>query len=138
MSLEHIIDKIAGDARAEAEKIVADSRAKAESVREDARREAARLSAEILAEAELQGKIEAGRIVTQARLEKRIELLTAKQDLITEVLRRVFEREDLRRTPLKKKIILKGSQKEEIFNPEKLAEELRPRLENSIAELLKI
>lgn len=138
MSLEHIIDKILGDARAEAERIEADSRAKAESVREGARQEAVQLAAEIVAEAERQGKLEAGRIVTQARLERRIEILAAKKDLVTEVLRGAFEREDLRRTPLTKKIILKGSEKEESFNPEKLVEELRPRLENSIAELLKI
>jgi len=55
-----------------------------------------------------------------------------------EVLERAFRSESLEKKGMKKKIILKDGEREESFDQEKLKEELRPKLENYIVEVLKI
>jgi Na+-translocating ferredoxin:NAD+ oxidoreductase RnfG subunit len=82
--------------------------------------------------------LEASRIVTQARLEKKLNILRQKKDLLEEVLKKALDDDSLRDKTLTKKVILKGGEQEEALDRERLIEELRPKLENDILRALKI
>jgi len=138
MSLEKILDKILEEARIEAEQIILESRQKAEEIKQNARLQGKMQADTILKQVERQGNLEASRLVTQARLEKRIDVLSCKKDLIDEVLDKAFQKRKGEKIELKRKIILKDGELEEFIDPEKLKQELRPRLEKDIAEVLKI
>jgi vacuolar-type H+-ATPase subunit H len=138
MSLEKIIDKIRDDARAEADEARAKSLQKAEDIREEARRQAGDLAKAILREAEREAHLEAGRIVTQARLEGKIQLLTAKKALIAEVLEKALAAAPIQGRSLKRKIVMKGGEIEEPFDRAIILDEIGPGLENVIADILKI
>jgi vacuolar-type H+-ATPase subunit H len=138
MSLEKIVDKILDDARAEAERTRAESLRKAADIREEAKRQAGELAGALLREAEREARLEAGRIVTQARLEGRIGLLAAKKSLITEVLEKALGAAPVRGRSLTRTVILKDGEREEPFDRAKLLDEVRPGLENLIADILKI
>jgi vacuolar-type H+-ATPase subunit H len=138
MSLEKILDKILEEARSEAEQILLESRQKAEEITQNARKQGELLANAILDQAKRQGNLEASRLVTQARLEKRIKILESKKDLIDDVLEKAFQKQKGDQIGLKRKIILKDGEHEEFVDQEKLKQELRPRLEKDIAEVLKI
>ncbi len=138
MSLEKILDKILEEARGEAEKILLESRQKAEEIKQNARRMGEMQAKAILEQAERQGNLEASRLVTQARLEKRINILRCKKDLIDEVLGKAFDKQKSDLISMKRKIIRKDGEHEEVVDREKLKQEMRPKLEKAIAEVLKI
>jgi vacuolar-type H+-ATPase subunit E/Vma4 len=138
MSLEKIIGKIIDDARSEAQVIVEESKAKAEEIKAAARREAQDQAERLITEYQKQGKLEASRIVTQARLERQISSLVCKKELIAEVIDTAFKQEKISKDMLKRKVVLKDGEKEEYFSEDNLKEELRPHLEGFIAEVLQI
>lgn len=138
MSLEKIINKILDDAHSEAQVIVEESKAKAEEIKTAARQDAQGQAERLIAEYQKQGKLEASRIVTQARLERQISSLACKKELIAEVINKAFQQEKISKEMLKRKIVLKDGEKEEYFSEDNLKEELRPHLEGFIAEVLKI
>ena len=138
MSLEKILKKIVDDGQAEADRIILENQKKAEEIKENARKESLELAEALLKEAEQQGNLEANRLITHARLEKRINILSRKKELIDEVLEKAFVKESLGKKSLKRKIILKDGEIEESFDEKKLKEELRPGLESYIAKVLKI
>jgi len=138
MSLEKILEKIVDDGQAEADRIILENQKKAEEIKENARKETLELAEALLKEAEQQGNLEANRLITHARLEKRINILSRKKELIDEVLEKAFVKESLGKKSLKRKIILKDGEIEELFDEKKLKEELRPGLESYIAKVLKI
>jgi len=138
MSLEKILKKIVDDGQAEADRIIFENQKKAEEIKENARKETLELAEALLKEAEQQGNLEANRLITHARLEKRINILSRKKELIDEVLEKAFVKESLGKKSLKRKIILKDGEIEESFDEKKLKEELRPGLESYIAKVLRI
>jgi vacuolar-type H+-ATPase subunit H len=138
MSLEKILEKIIDDAQTEADKIILESKKKAAEIKERARKEASGLAEALVKEAERQGHLEASRIITQARLEKKINTLSRKKELIEEVLEKAFQIGAKGKERLKRKIIMKEGESEEPYEEEKLKEELRSKLENEILEALKI
>ncbi|MFQ6069767.1 MAG: hypothetical protein ACE5LC_04495 [Candidatus Aminicenantales bacterium] len=138
MSLEKIVGRVLDDARKEAERITEETKKKAEEMKEKARGEASKLAEALLAEAERKARLEASRLVTQARLEGRIQLLAEKKRIIEEVLEKAIGRAGIDEKVLKKKVILKEGEEEEFYAREKLVEELRPRLESYILEVLGI
>jgi vacuolar-type H+-ATPase subunit H len=138
MSLDIIIARVLDDARAEAERIKAESRRKADDLRSEDRRRAESLAEAFLREAEREAALEAGRIVTQARLERRIELLTARKALVAEVIEQALGKASFRDRVLSKTIVSRSGETVEPFERDKLLDELRPKLENIIAEILKI
>ncbi len=138
MSLEKIVEKILEEARAEADQIIQESLQKGEEIKENARKRGEEQANALLEEVERQAQLDAGRIITQARLEKKIMLLSTKKDLIDEVLEKVFQQLDLKKQKLKRKVILKEGEKEEPLDLEELKHQLRPKLEKEIAEVLKI
>jgi len=138
MSLEKILDKILEEGRDEAEKILRESHQKAEEIKKNARKRGEKEAKAILEQAEQQGNLEASRLVTQARLDMRIKLLGGKKALIDEVLEKAFQKQESDKIRLKRKIIKKDGEREEFVDQGKLKLELRPKLEKSIAEALKI
>ncbi len=138
MSLEKIVEKITADARAEAEKITLESRKRAEEIKQAARREADEKAAARLSEAEREARLQAGRIVTQARLEKKLLVLRQRRELLDQVLTRAFDSDSLRPLELKRTVVVKDGEREEVFDRGKLIAELRARLESEILDLLKI
>jgi vacuolar-type H+-ATPase subunit E/Vma4 len=138
MSLEKILKRITDDARAEADKIILENKRKAKEIKENAREEASKLAEELVKEAERKARLEASRLVTQSRLEKKINILAEQKDLIEEVLGKAFQKSIKSAKGLKRKIILKQGEREEPYDEERLKEELRSKLENEIIEALKI
>lgn len=138
MSLENIIKKIIDDAQVEADEIISESKKKADEIKDAARKEASQLAEAVAIEAERQGNLEASRIITQARLEKKINILSCKKELITEILERAFEKGGVDKERIQRKIIMKDGEKEEAQDRERLKEEIRAALENEIVEFLKI
>ena len=138
MSLEKIVEKILKDAKEEADSIIQESLQKAEGIKENARKQGEEQARALLEEAERQAKHDAGRIVTQARLEERIKILSFKKNLIDETLNKVFRKQDMKDERLRRKVVMKDGEKEESLELEELKQQLRPKLEKEIAEVLKI
>jgi len=138
MSLEKILDKIIDDANAEADKILVESREKAEKIKEEAEKKASELADALVEEAERQGQLEASRLITQARLESKINILSRKKELIQEVMEKAFQKKILGEKILKRTIITKKGEREEAFDEDRLREELLSKLENEIVEVLGI
>ena len=137
MSLESILEKIGREAQAERERIIRESREKAEKLRSEAELEAQKQSAQLLKESAREAELEAHRLVTQARLQKRLRLLSLKKELVDEVLDQAFDRQAEGAVSLMRQVVLKEGIREEILDRETLKQELRPQLEGYIAELLK-
>ncbi len=137
MSLESILEKIGREAQAERERIIRESREKAEKLRSEAELEAQKQSAQLLKESAREAELEAHRLVTQARLQKRLRLLSLKKELVDEVLDQAFDRQAESAVSLKRQVVLKEGIREETLDRETLKQELRPQLEGYIAELLK-
>lgn len=137
MSLESILEKIGREAQAERERIIRESREKAEKLRSEAELEAQKQSAQLLKESAREAELEAHRLVTQARLQKRLRLLSLKKELVDEVLDQAFDRQAEGAVSLKRQVVLKEGIREETLDRETLKQELRPQLEGYIAELLK-
>ena len=87
---------------------------------------------------EKEATLEANRLISQARLQKKINLLQRKKELIDEVLNKAFEQEHLDKVKLRKKIILRHGERQEELELERFKEEIRPHLEKFIAAVLKI
>lgn len=136
MSLEKILDKIIDDANTEADKILVESREKAKMVKEEAEKKSSELAEALIEEAERQGHLEASRLITQARLETKINILSLKKELIQEVMEKAFQKKILGEKGLKRTIITKEGEREEAMDEARLKEELRSRLENEIIEIL--
>jgi len=96
------------------------------------------LAEALVAEAERQGQLEASRLVTQARLETKIDILSRKKKLALEVLEKAFKKKDFEKRGMKRKIITKEGEKEEPFDASRIKEELRSKLESEIIEVLGI
>jgi V/A-type H+-transporting ATPase subunit E len=138
MSLEKILEKILEEAQVEADKIIQENLQKAEEIKQNARKQGEEQARALLEEAERQAQLDASRIITQAHLEKKIEVLSCKKDLIEEILDKVFRKLDLKGKRLKRTIVMKEGEKEETLDLEELKQQLRPNLEKEIAEVLKI
>ncbi len=138
MSLEKILERITQDAQAEADKIISESKKKAEEIKKSARKEAEESAVALIKEVERKARLEATRLITQARLERRIKSLSWKKELIDEILEKALQKANLGQVKIKKKIILKDGEREEFYHQDKLLVELRPRLENYILKILKI
>jgi len=137
MSLEKILNKIIEDSQAEAVEIVKESQVKAE-IRENTRQEALELAKALHGEEERRGRLEASRLITQARLEQKISILATKKEIIEGVLAEALDRERGGLKKLKKQIILKEGEREEAFDANRLLDEIRPQLEKFVNDSLKL
>jgi vacuolar-type H+-ATPase subunit E/Vma4 len=138
MSLEKILNTIIEDAQTEAVEVVKESQNKAEEIKDAARQEAEVLAAAIQMEGERLGRLEASRLITQARLEGRIDILSTKKEIIENILKEALDRERSDIKTLKRTIIMKGGEKEEAFDESRLLEKIRPQMEKLIYDTLKL
>jgi len=138
MSLEKILNTIIEDAQAEAVAIVKESQSKAEEIKETAHKEALELAEALHADEERQGRLEASRLITQARLEGRIDILSNKKEIIEDVLAKALDKERSSIEKLKRQIIMKEGEREEAFDESRLLDEIRPQLEKFINDALKL
>ena len=138
MSLEKILNTIIEDAQAEAVAIVKESQSKVEEIKETARKEALELAEALHADEERQGRLEASRLITQARLEGRIDILSNKKEIIEDVLAKALDKERSSIEKLKRQIIMKEGEREEAFDESRLLDEIRPQLEKFINDALKL
>lgn len=138
MSLEKILNTIIENAQAEAVAIVKKSQSKAEEIKETVRKEALELAEALHAEEERQGRLEASRLITQARLEGRIDILSTKKEIIEDVLAKALDKERSSIEKLKRRIIMKEGEREEAFDESRLLDEIRPQLEKFINDALKL
>jgi vacuolar-type H+-ATPase subunit H len=138
VGLEQIVEKIISEGKAEAERIVQEGRKKAADIQAAAEKDAAERAAVNLKETEREAALQANQIMAQARLEKRIALLRQKRELLDEVLKKAFRQTAPDTIPLKRIVVGKDGTREEPFDPARLLEELRPRLERDILDVLKI
>ena len=138
MSLEKILKKIGDDSQSEAELIIQESQTRAEQILEGAKTEGTSLAAALLKEKERESQLEASRLVTQARLEQKIDILTCKKELISLVFEKVFQEEISQRKDIKRIVVTKDGESEENFDEQQLKNTLRPQLEKVIASALKL
>ena len=138
MSLEKIVAKILDDARAEAERITAEGGRRAEAIKDEAHQQAEQQAGILLRDAEREAHLEAVRIVTQARLERKIELLAARKALVAEVLERTFAKASLENRRLTRTVVSRDGEREETLDRARLMDELAPAMENMIVDILKI
>jgi GTP-dependent phosphoenolpyruvate carboxykinase len=138
MSLEKILNTIIEYAQAEAVVIVKESQSKAEEIKETVRKEALELAEALHAEEKRQGRLEASRLITQARLEGRIDILSTKKEIIEDVLAKALDKERSSIEKLKRRIIMKEGEREEAFDESRLLDEIRPQLEKFINDALKL
>ncbi len=138
MSLESILEKIGREAQAERERFIRESRDRAEKLRSEAEQEAEEQVGQLLRESAREAELESHRLVTQARLQKKLRLLALKKELVEEVLNQAFARQASSALSLKRQIVLKEGVREETLDRETIKKELRPQLEGFIAGLLKI
>ncbi|HEK85392.1 MAG: hypothetical protein ACPLZD_02600 [Candidatus Saccharicenans sp.] len=138
MSLEKILEKIDLEAQQEATAILEETRKKAEAIKEEAEERAQEQAEAILKQATIEAELEAKRILTEAQLKKKMELLRTKRQLIEQVLKAAWQREELKKIRLKKEIISRQGVKEETLPYDRLVNELGQEIENDILDWLKI
>jgi vacuolar-type H+-ATPase subunit H len=138
MSLEKILKKIGDDSQEEADLIIQESLKKADQILETAKTEGTNLAESFIQENQRQSQLEASRLVTQARLEQKINILTCKKELINLVFEKAFQNEMSERKEIKRIVVEKDGEREELFDEQQLRSELRPRLEKVIASALKL
>lgn len=138
MSLEKIIENIIREAEEEAEKLRSAGRAAAEKLVATSKEEAEKKAARLRQQAEQDGQVEALRILSQARLEKKLALLTARRKWVDMVLEKAMEAADIKRQIIKRTIVTREGLAEEKIAEDKFKEELRLRYEKQILKLLGI
>lgn len=138
MGLNDILKKINSQGEAEAHKIIEESRNKAEQIKTSAEQEAFKEADIYLAEEQRRAEMEATRILTQARLDKRMKILFFKKEIINRVMDKAFEQAVKGEQTLMKQVIMKDGEKQSVLDREKMKDELRPVIEGLIAEDLKL
>lgn len=138
MSLESILEKIGQQAQSDRDRILNESRERADKVKAEAEQETKAQAELLFKTAAQEADLEAHRLITQARLQKKLQILSLKKSLVGEVLDSAFAQLDPKAISVKKQIISKEGVREESLDQATLKQELRPQLENYIADLLKI
>ncbi len=138
MGLDDILKKISSQGEAEAHQIIDESRNKAEQIKTDAEQEGFKEAEAYLSEEQRRAEMEATRILTQARLDKRMKILVFKKEIINKVMEEAFEQALKGEQVLKKQVIMKDGEKQSELDREEMKEELRPEIEGLIAGDLKL
>jgi hypothetical protein len=71
-------------------------------------------------------------------LEGKIEILSTKKEIIEDILAEALSKEQSGIKTLKKTIILKEGEREEVFDERRLLEKIRPQMEKLISETLEL
>ncbi|MBD3412980.1 MAG: hypothetical protein GF421_00920 [Candidatus Aminicenantes bacterium] len=138
MGLEEILKKISDQGDEEAQKIIEKSKEQARQIKEKAEQEAAVEAEQYMAIQRNQAEMESTRIMTQARLDRKMKILFYKKQVIDEVLDKAFQQAFKGKKELKKTVVMKQGQKQSTLDEQRIKDELRPALEGQIAEDLKL
>lgn len=138
MGVDNIISNIIKEAEEEAEKLRQNARATAEKLIITSREEAEKKAAKLRQQAEQEGQVEALRILSQARLEKKLALLAARRKWVDMVLNKASEEAGLQNQIIKRLIVTRQGLEEEKITEERFKEDLRLRYEKQILKLLGI
>jgi len=138
MGLDDILKKISSQGEAEARQVIDESRNKAEQIKAHAELEAFKEADIYLAEEKHRAEMEATRIRTQARLDKRMKILVFKKEIINKVMDEAFDQALKGEKALQIQVIMKDGEKQSVLDREKIKDELRPVIEGLIAEDLKL
>ncbi len=136
MSLETIIEKIISEAEAEAARLRREAQDKAEQIVAANCQQAEKKAAALQQQAEQEGQLEALRILSQARLEKRLTLLQARRKWVERVLDKAVEAVGPSGRSMQRTIITREGRSQEELTPEELKEDLRLRYEKLVLEIL--
>ena len=138
MSLENILNKIAADAQEQRDRILEEAQSKAAEIRAKAEMEGKQQSETLLNEAVREAELEGHRLVTQARLQHKLRMLSIKRELVEEVLAKAFLAQDRKALSLKRTVVMKEGEQEEDFDLAQILDLLRPILEDQVAGMLEI
>jgi vacuolar-type H+-ATPase subunit E/Vma4 len=138
MGLQEILKKISSQGEDEAHKILEESREKAQQIKKNAEKEASHQAEEYLNKEKRRAEMEATRIMTQARLDKKMKILFCKKEIINQVLDEAFDQALKGKKDLKKKVVTKDGEKQSLLDIKRIKDDLRPELEAQIAEDLKL
>lgn len=138
MGLDEILKKISSQAESEAHKVVEESQEKARQIKKSAEMEASKQAEEYLLHEKRRAEMEATRIMTQARLDKKMKILFCKKEIISQVLDEAFDQALKGKKDLKKTVVMKDGEKQSVLDKKRIKDELRPEMEGQIAEDLKL
>jgi len=138
MGLDEILKKISSQAESEAHKVVEESQEKARQIKKNAEMEASKQAEEYLLHEKRRSEMEATRIMTQARLDKKMKILFCKKEIIGQILDEAFDQALKGRKGLKKTVVMKDGEKRSALDKKRIKDELRPGMEGKIAEDLKL
>jgi len=138
MGLDEILKKISSQAESEAHKVVEESQEKARQIKKNAEMEASKQAEEYLLHEKRRSEMEATRIMTQARLDKKMKILFCKKEIIGQILDEAFDQALKGRKGLKKTVVMKHGEKQSILDKKSVKDELSAELEGLIAEDLKL
>jgi vacuolar-type H+-ATPase subunit E/Vma4 len=134
MSLESIINHILGEASSQTEKIIQEAKQQREKIIQEAKLEAEKLHREILNKEKNLSEAERQKMVVNARLEQKKNLLKAKQELIDSVFQRL--KPELKSDKFKKQQVLIDKVKEVPEDIDFYLAKVRQDYETEIAKVL--
>ncbi|MFO7981381.1 MAG: hypothetical protein R6V00_11215 [Candidatus Aminicenantes bacterium] len=138
MGLDEILKKISSQGESEAHKVVEESQEKAKQIKKNAEMEASQEAEEYLLLEKRRAEMEATRIMTQARLDKKMKILFYKKEIISQILDEAFDQALKGKKGLKKTVVMKDGEKQSALDKKRIKDELRPEMEGQIAEDLKL
>ncbi len=134
MSFESILSQIVNEANAERKKIINQANQQKEEIIRQAKQGAENLYQEISDKEKRVFEAERQKIIVNARLEGKKQLLSAKQGLIDEVFERL--KSEIKKDSFKKKQISQDGIKEVPEDIDFYLKKIRPEYETEIAEIL--
>lgn len=134
MSFESILSQIVNEANAERKKIINQANQQKEEILRQAKLEAENFYQEIVDKERRVFEAEKQKIIVNARLEGKKQLLSAKQGLIDQVFERL--KSEIKKDSFKKKQISQDGTKEVPEDIDFYLKKIRPEYETEISEIL--
>lgn len=134
MSLESILSHILDKANTERERIIQEARSEAQRIIKEANLEAEKLYQGILDKERTLYERQKQRLIVNARLESRKDLLAAKQELVDSVFKKL--KSTLNKTKLKKQQVAQEKVHEVAEDIDFYLNQIRPDCESEIAKIL--
>lgn len=134
MSVESILSHILNKANAQKEKIVQEAKIGAEAILREAKKEAGKIYQEILDREKAVYESQRHKLIVNARLESKKNLLKAKQELIDSVFKEL--KSELGKIKLKKQQVTQDKVQEVAEDIDFYLSKIRPDYEGEIAKVL--
>lgn len=134
MSLEAILEHIVDEADAQRQKIIQDAKKQAEAIIQDAKKQAEALYKEIMDKEKLRYEKDSQRLIVNARIESKKNLLRTKQELLDIVFEKI--KHDIKKSDLKKQKIMHDKIQEVSEDVDFYMKNLRADYEGETARIL--